>query len=112
MNTYRRILRGADRTHAYWVALGEEKCIGQQFHTLRDFCEKRALSLSPHGHSVVSEGAFYQVFMFADEAHAEIFRAEFGGERMHPSEKGRGTKWSQWRKGSYRPKAKGPYDFS
>ena len=47
----------------------------------------------------------FQVFMFAVEDHAEIFRKEFDGERMHPSEKGRGTHWSQWKKGSYRPKS-------
>jgi hypothetical protein len=47
----------------------------------RDFCEQRKLSLSRHGHSVVQQGAFYQVFMFAEEEHAEIFSEEFGGER-------------------------------
>jgi hypothetical protein len=30
------------------------------------------------------------VFVFADGEHAEIFRKEFGGERMHPSERGNG----------------------
>jgi hypothetical protein len=50
--------------------------------------------------------------MFAEEEHAEIFRAEFGGERMHPSEKGKGARWSQWKRGSYEPKARSPYDFS
>jgi hypothetical protein len=27
----------------------------------------------------------YQVFLFAEEEHAERFMKEFGGERMHPS---------------------------
>ena len=31
---------------------------------------------------------FYQVFMFAREADAEIFCKAFDGERMHRSEKG------------------------
>jgi hypothetical protein len=53
------------------------------------------LSLSRHGHSVISDGRFFQVFMFAEEEHAEIFRAEFGGER---SEKGKGARWAQWKK--------------
>jgi hypothetical protein len=79
---------------------------------LRAFSDERGLSLSPHGHSVVSNGAFYQVFMFAEEEHAEIFRAAFGGERMRPEEKGKGARWAQWKKGSYRLKAKGPYDFA
>jgi hypothetical protein len=101
MSTYRRVLRGANLTHSHWVALEEKKCTGQHFYELRKFCQERDLCLSLHGHSVVSEGTFYQVFMFADEEHAEIFRKEFGGERMHPSEKGRGTKWAQWKKDSH-----------
>jgi hypothetical protein len=79
---------------------------------LRAFSDERGLSLSSYGHSVVSDGAFYQVFMFAEEAHAEIFREEFDGERMRPEEKGKGARWAQWKKGSYRLKAKGPYDFA
>jgi hypothetical protein len=93
VNTYRRLLRGAEQTCAHWVALKEEKCTGENFHTLRNFCEERGLSLSRHGHSVTWEHEWYQVFMFAEEEHAEIFRKEFGGERMHPSEKGKGARW-------------------
>jgi hypothetical protein len=82
--------------------------LGNNYQTLRTFCEERGLSLSKHGHSVMSEHGFYQVFMFVHEEHAETFRAEFGGERMHPSEKGKGVRWSQWKKGSYKTKAKDP----
>jgi hypothetical protein len=46
--------------------------------------------------------------MFADEEHADLFRKEFGGERMHPSEKGKGARWARWKKGSYKTKAKDP----
>ena len=49
MSVYKRILRGAEQTCRYWGALEEEKCIGQHFHTLRNFCEERGLSLSRHG---------------------------------------------------------------
>jgi hypothetical protein len=35
--------------------------------------------------------------------HADLFMQEFGGEPMHPSERGRGKHWSQWKKGTYRP---------
>jgi hypothetical protein len=35
VSVYRRILRGADSTHPHWVALEEEKCIGENFHALR-----------------------------------------------------------------------------
>ena len=47
---------------------------------------------------VIFEGAFYQVFMFAKEEHAEIFRAQFGGERMHPSEKAKARSGRSGRK--------------
>jgi len=50
--------------------------------------------------------------MFADGEHAEVFSREFGGEPMHPSERGNGKNWSQWKKGTYKPKPKGPYDLS
>jgi hypothetical protein len=36
--------------------------------------------------------------MFAEEELAEIFRARFGGERMRPSERGKGARWAQWKK--------------
>lgn len=50
--------------------------------------------------------------MFAVEEDAEVFRKEFGGETMHPSERGKGKNWSSWKKGTYKPKPKRPYDFS
>jgi hypothetical protein len=37
---------------------------------------------------------------------------EFGGERMHPSERGKGKRWATWKKGTYMPKARNLYDFS
>jgi hypothetical protein len=104
MNTYRRILRAADRNFPHWIALPEDHCTGANFHTLRKFAEDRNLSMSRHGHSVVWQRAYYQVFMFADEEHAKIFCDAFGGELMHPSERGKGKNWSQWKKGAYRPK--------
>jgi hypothetical protein len=98
-NAYRRILRGADQNFPFWVALHEDKCIGQNYHKIRDFCRERELSLSRHGHSVTWKHEYYQVFMFAEEADAEVFRKEFGGEAMHPSEKGHGKNWARWKKG-------------
>jgi hypothetical protein len=108
VSVYARILRGAGATHRHWVAIEEEKCVGENFHALRAFCEERRLSLSRHGHSVVRDGALYQVFMFAEEEHAEIFRAEFGGERMHPSERGKGARWARWKKGPHQPTPERP----
>ena len=83
--------------------LPEEKCTGQQCHTLPKFCEERALSLARQGHTMVWEHNIYQVSMFATDEHAETFCKEFDGERMHPSEKGAGKHWSSWRKGTYKP---------
>jgi hypothetical protein len=49
--------------------------------------------------------------MFANEEHAQIFRKEFGGEVMHPSERGKGKNWPQRKKSTYKPKPKGPYNI-
>jgi hypothetical protein len=49
VSVYRRILRGADATHTHWVALQEDKCVGESFQALRKFCGERGLSLSRHG---------------------------------------------------------------
>jgi hypothetical protein len=108
----RRILRGADQNFPFWVALHEDKCIGENFYKLREFCRERDLNLSRHGHSVTWQHEYYQVFMFAEEEHAEVFRKEFGGEPIHPSEKGRGKNWARWKKGTHKPKPRSPYDFS
>jgi hypothetical protein len=87
MNTFRRILRGAELTHPCWVVLPEGRCIGENFFALRDFCAERGLSLSRHGRSLQRREGYYQVFMFAEETHAEIFSDEFNGERMHAAER-------------------------
>jgi hypothetical protein len=99
MSVYRRILRATDQTHPHWVVLPEEECVGEHFHTLRKFWVERGLSLSDHGHSVTRGHMFYQVFMSASDEDAEVFRKEFDGERMQPSEKGKGKNWPKSRKG-------------
>jgi hypothetical protein len=71
----------------YWVALIEEKCTGANNEKIREFCAQRGLSLSRFGHSVVWQKEWYQVFRFGREEDAETFMREFGGERMHPSER-------------------------
>jgi hypothetical protein len=48
----------------------------------------------------------------AEQEHAERFMQEFGGEPMHPSERGKGKRWGQWKKGTYIAKPRNPYDFS
>jgi hypothetical protein len=93
MNTYRRILRGAEATHPYWVVLPEERCVGENFYLLRNFCETRSLSLSRHGRTFARREGYYQVFMFAEAADADLFCQEFSGERMHASERQSRANW-------------------
>jgi hypothetical protein len=94
MSVYSRVLRGAEATHPDWVVLPEERCIGQQFYLLREFCAERGLSLSKHGRSLPRREGYYQVFMFAIAADADIFCKEFAGERMHRDEKHKPRKMS------------------
>jgi hypothetical protein len=48
-----------------------------------------------------------------DEALRIVMRgADKEDRRMHPSERGKGKRWSQWKKGTYKPKPRSPYDFS
>jgi hypothetical protein len=86
----------------YWVALIEEKCIGTNYELHQEFCRGQDLSLSRFGHAVVWRGEWYQVFRFGRSEDADRFIKEFGGERMHASEKGKGKNWAQWRKGSHK----------
>ena len=90
----------------YWVCLIEEKCTGANYEKVQEFCRANGLTLSRHGHSVVWKKEWYQVFRFAKAAHAETFMNEFGGEWMHPSERGKGKRWSMWKKGTYKAKSK------
>ena len=43
----------------------------------------------------------------AEEADAEVFKKEFGGEPMHLSEKGHGKNWARW-KGTRNSKPRSP----
>ena len=98
-----RMERTAEGRFPYWVALLDEKCTGANHEKIREFCRVNGLTLSRFGHAVVWEKEWYQVFWFGSLADADHFIGEFGGERMHPSERGKGKHWAQWRKGSSRP---------
>jgi hypothetical protein len=87
-------------------------CVGANYEKLQAFCREHGLSLSRFGHSVVWEKEWYQVFRFAQKEHADLFMNEFGGEPMHPSQRGKGKRWATWKKGTYKPKPRSPYDFS
>ena len=107
-----RLERIAEGSFPYWVCLPEEKYIGANFEKHREFCQAHGLTLSRHGHSVVWQREWYCVFRFAEQEHADLFMKEFGGERMHLSERGKGKRWATWKKGTYRPKPRNLYDFS
>jgi hypothetical protein len=92
------------RKFSYWVALLEEKCTGANYEKIREFYTCQRLSLSRFGHSVVWQREWHQVFRFGREEDAETFMREFGAERMHPSERGKGKNWARWRKGTYKPR--------
>ena len=95
--------RADEGSFPYWVALIEQKCIGVNFHVHQEFCRTHGLSSSRYGPAVVWQHEWYQVFRFGRSEDADRFMKEFGGERMPPSEKGKGKNWAQWRKGSHKP---------
>jgi hypothetical protein len=107
-----RFERSEEGSFPYWVCLIEEKCTGANYEKLKAFCRADGLTLSRHGHSVVWQKEWYEVFRFAEQARADRFLQEYGGEAMHPSERGKGKNWAQWKKGTYKPKPRSPYDFS
>jgi hypothetical protein len=77
--------------------------IGANFHVHHEFCRIHGLSWSRYGPAVVWQHEWYQVFRFARPEDADQLIKEFGGERMHPSEKGKGKNWDLWRKGTHKP---------
>src|SRR5882762_5663945 len=94
-----RMERAAEGRFPYWVALLDEKCTGANHEEIREFCRVNALTLSRFGAAVVWEKEWYQVFRFGRLEDADHFISEFGGERMHPSERGKGKRWARRRKG-------------
>ena len=88
-----------DRGWPYQVALRADQCTGANFDKHRSFCAEKQLALCPRGHAVVFEGHDYNIFCFAEKAHAAEFMAAFGGEPFDPDERGRGRSWATWHKG-------------
>ena len=87
--------REIDRDFPHQVAVRGDLCTGSQYRYAHAFCLN--LSLAPRGHSVRRNGYWYNVFCFADPAHAEAFRVKFGGETFDPAKRGRGRHWMMWR---------------
>jgi len=79
--------RAAEGSFPYWVALPDETCTGANHEKIREFRRVNGLTLSRFGHAVVWDKEWYQVFRFGRLKDADHFMREFGGERMHPSER-------------------------
>ena len=107
-----RLEQAAAGSFPYWVALIEEKCTGVNFEKHPRVLPCARTHTFKTRHAVVWQKEWYQVFRFAEQAHAERFMQAFGGEPMQPSERGKGKHWSQWKKGTYKPKPRNPYDVS
>jgi hypothetical protein len=94
-----RIERVVEGSFPYWVCLPEEKCIGANFEKHREFCRTHRLALSKHGHAVVWQKEWYQVFRFATQEHAERFIQEFVGSQYIPQREGKASTGHSGRRG-------------
>jgi hypothetical protein len=74
--------RAVDIGWPYQVALPAGACTGAQYDVVHDYC--RGLSLCQRGHYFRRDDIGYNVFCFAEKAHAEIFREKFGGDMVEP----------------------------
>jgi hypothetical protein len=70
---------GIDRDYPHQVELRAGVTTGKNHKIAREFCLH--LSLAPRGHSRRKNDIDYNVWCFADPAHADAFKARFGGER-------------------------------
>jgi hypothetical protein len=87
---------GVDRGWPHQVALPADQCSGKNTAVIHEFCKN--LSLCSRGHSVMWNDAWFNVYCFADPAHAEQFMNRFGGETFDPRQRGKGTRWARWKK--------------
>lgn len=78
---------GIDRGWPHQVALLASRTHGAEYVTARLFCAQ--LSLCPRSHAFLRDDDYYTVWCFAEAAHAEAFRARFGGEIMDPKDRPR-----------------------
>jgi hypothetical protein len=75
------LTKGAiDRDYPYQVELRADLTTGKKYNAALAFC--RDLSLAPRGHHRRKNDIDYNVWCFADQAHADIFQARFGGKAM------------------------------
>jgi len=79
-----------DREWPHQVALPAYRCNGGNYITIRLFCDEHRLSLCTRTHSFRHDDYDVIVFCFAERAHAEQFRAQFGGDFLDPKDR---SKW-------------------
>lgn len=74
-----------DHDWPHQVALPADRCRGHLFYTTRFFCDD--LSLCPRTKHFYRDDRDYVVFCFADQEHADRFKARFGGEVLDPKDR-------------------------
>jgi hypothetical protein len=79
-----------NRECPHQVALPAYRCLGHNYVTIHLYCDAEHLSLCRRGHSFRRDDTDMLVFCFAERAHAEQFRARFGGEFIDPKDR---PKW-------------------
>ncbi len=79
--------RALDAGWPYQVTMPADRCTGERYTAIHEFCRGR--SLAARGHTYVEGGAYHNVFCFAVEADALAFAAEFGGRIMDPASRPR-----------------------
>ena len=85
-----------DRGWPHQVALPASASRNGGYKIIHEFCED--LSLCSRGHAVFHDGVWFNVYCFAEPAHAAKFMQRFGGETFDPGQKGKGGRWAQWTK--------------
>lgn len=85
---------GIDRGWPHQVALPARFCERGGYEEIHEFCKD--LSLCSRGHAVFHDGQWFNVYCFAEAAHAEKFMKHFAGEKFDPSQRGRGSNWAKW----------------
>lgn len=96
-----------DRGWPYQVAL-EQHFTAKNHDAIEQ--ARHQLGACPRGHFVRRNDLGYVVYCFADPINAEIFMAKFKGERFDPKDRGRGSRWWEWRQyRQSRPKPSSAY---
>ena len=85
-----------DREWPHQVVLPARIGQGDGYGEIHEFC--RDLTLCTRGHSLCHDDQWFHVYCFKEADDARKFMERFGGERFHPSERGRGRHWAKWKK--------------